>query len=130
MTAMDDSHAAHNSMRILPDGVILLTETGYQTVKSSLEFAAKIETQVKDYRAQGKPALLMVDLSGITGHDSEVRDLTTKRLKSDFDAMAIITSDNITVRLITNWLVKLAAPDRRIKFFGSQAEGLAWLHQH
>lgn len=109
--------------------LFLLTETGYQTVKSSLEFAGKIDAKVKEYRTQGKAALLMVDLSGITGHDSDVRDLTTKRLKSDFDSMAIITSDNITVRLITNWLVKLAAPDRRIKFFGTQAEGLAWLHQ-
>jgi len=118
---------AKNSMRELPDGIIELVQTGYQTVAASIQFEPQIDELVGQRRAAKKPALILSDISGITGHDTKVRDMAHTMLKSDFDAMAIVTGGNVTTKLIGNWLVKLVGVGQRVEFFETQSEGLAWL---
>lgn len=124
---MDDKTPAQNSMRELPDGIIELTQTGYQTTKSIVEHSNEISELVKKRRADKKTALILVDISGITGHDSDVRDIAHNNLTNDFDALAIVTAENITARLIGNWLVKLVGQGERVRFFASHDEAHTWL---
>lgn len=124
---MDDKTPANNTMRELPDGIIELTQTGYQTTKSIIEHANEISELVKKRRADKKPALLLVDISGITGHDSDVRDIAHNNLTNDFDALAIVTAENVTARLIGNWLVKLVGQGERVRFFASHDDAFTWL---
>ena len=126
----NDQPAADNSMQVLPDGIIELTQKGYQTSASTTQFQPQIDELVRQRRAAKKPALILSDISGITGHDTKVRDLAHDMLQSDFDAMAIITGGNITTRLIGNWLVKLVGVGKRVEFFEAKEEGLAWLKSH
>lgn len=125
--ANEDKTPAHNTMRELPDGTIELVQTGYQTTKSILEYSNEISALVKQRRADKKPALLLVDIGGITGHESTVRDIAHNNLTNDFDSLAIVTDDNITARLIGNWLVKLVGQGERVRFFEGRDEALAWL---
>ena len=125
--ANDDKTPAHNTMRELPSGIIELVQTGYQTTKSIMEHSNEISDLVKKRRAENKPALLLVDISGITGHESTVRDIAHNNLTNDFDSMAIVTAENITARLIGNWLVKLVGQGERVRFFESHDEALTWL---
>ena len=125
---MDDKKIpAHNSMRVLPNDVIELVQAGYQTTASITEYQARIDEIVRQRRAARKKALLLADISGITGHEPKVRQLAHDMLNSDFDALAVVTASNITARLIGNWLVKLVGVGQRVQFFGSREEALAWL---
>jgi hypothetical protein len=123
----DEQKQAHNTMVVLPDGVIELVQTGYQTAQSSLQFSVQIDELVKQRRAAKQPAFILADISGITGHDSKVRDMAHDLLKSDFDKMALVTAANVTARLIGNWLVKIVGVGERVQFFEDRAEALAWL---
>lgn len=128
---MDDKQKqANNTMRVLPDGVVELVQTGYQTVKSTVQFAAQIDELVRQNRASHKPALILADISGISGHETKVRDMAHSLLKSDFDAMAVVTAANVTARLIGNWLVKIVGVGERVQFFEDQDEALVWLRSH
>lgn len=92
-----------------------------------MEHSNEISSLVKKRRADKEPALLLVDISGITGHESTVRDIAHNNLTNDFDNMAIITAANITARLIGNWLVKLVGQGERVQFFENRDDALAWL---
>lgn len=125
----DEQKQAHNTMQILPDGIIELVQTGYQTVEASTQFVPQIDEIIRQRRASKKPALILADISGITGHDTKVRDMAHDMLKSDFDRMAIVTAANLTARLIGNWLVKIVGVGGRVQFFEDKNEALLWLHQ-
>lgn len=126
---MDEKIPANNSMQVLPDGVIELVQSGYQTSATITEYQAQIDELVRQRRAEHKNALLLADISGITGHESKVRDLAHDMLSSDFDALAVVTASNVSARLIGNWLVKLVGVGQRVQFFGSRNDALAWLHK-
>jgi hypothetical protein len=115
-------------MQVMPDGVIELVQTGYQTMESSMQFTSQIDDLVRQRRAAKEPALILADISGITGHDAKVRDMAHDMLKSDFDKMALITAANITARLIGNWLVKIVGVGERVQFFEDRDKALEWLH--
>lgn len=122
---------AHNTMRELPEGVIELVQSGYQTAASIAQYQAQIDELVRQKRAANKKALILADISGITGHEPKVRQMAHDMLNSDFDALAVFTANNITARLIGNWLVKLVGVGGRVQFFGDRQEALAWLqHKH
>lgn len=124
----DKQTPASNSLHEQPNGVIELQQTGYQTVKSAGQFIPQIDNFVKKCRAEHRPALIIADISGVTGHDASVRDLALELLKSDFDAMAIVTAANITARLIGNWLVKVVGTGNRVQFFEDKDKATEWLH--
>ena len=124
----DEQKQAHNTMQVLPDGVIELVQTGYQTMESSTQFMPQIDELVRQCRAKKQPALILADISGITGHDAKVRDMAHDMLKSDFDKMALVTAANITARLIGNWLVKIVGVGERVQFFEDRQKALDWLH--
>lgn len=124
-----DDTPASNSLNVLPDGIIEIKETGHQTRASVQQYQDQVDQMVSQLRQSQKKALILVDLGGVTGHDSDVRDVGREMLKSDFDALALF-GENTTVRMIANWLIKTAGQDQRVRFFDSRKDALDWLHQH
>lgn len=126
---MPDSLPANNSLHVLPEGVIELTQTGHQTAESVSQFQAQIDDMTTDLHAQGKKVLILVDLSGVTGQEPEVLGLARDRLKGDYDALALV-GNAMPVRMIVNWLVHAAGNDKRLRSFENRDEALAWLLSH
>jgi hypothetical protein len=118
---------ANNTLTTTPDGIFVLTQTGYQTAASVSMFQGKIEEAIAKHHQQGKKFLLLIDVSGVTGHDSEARSESLKRLNGDYDAMAIF-GNNTVIRLIISWLIRTAGDSERVQFFSNQDEALEWLH--
>jgi len=114
----------------LTNGIIELKQTGFQTTESVVEFQSRIDDLVKNYKAEGKAALILVDLSEVTGHESEARRLATKRLKDDFTAIAIFGGLNQAMRLIINWVIHTIGNDPRVQFFENREQAEAWLLEH
>lgn len=114
-------------MRVLDNGVVELVQTGFQTLAASTQFVKPIDDIVAQRRKDGKPALILTDISGVTGHEAKVRDSAHQLLQSDFDGMAVVTDNNVTARLIGNWLVRLVGVGQRVQFFEHRDEALAWL---
>lgn len=117
-------------MRELPGGIIELVQVGYQTTVTIAQYQAQIDEIIRQKRATQQKALILADISGITGHEPKVRDMAHDMLSSDFDALAVVTANNVTARLIGNWLVRLVGVGARAQFFGNRDEALAWLKQH
>lgn len=120
---------AKNSLSVLPEGIIQLTQTGYQTMESIAEFQAEIDDFTIRQHAQGKKAIILVDVSGVTGHDPEVREEGRRRLLGNYDAMAVCGT-NTSLKMIVNWLIRTMGYEDRARFFESRAEALDWLKQH
>jgi ribosome-associated protein YbcJ (S4-like RNA binding protein) len=123
-----DDQPADNTLRELPDGVIELVQTGHQTKTSSMKYQVAINELVADRRKKKQKALILVDLSGVTGHDADVRQASIDALKNDFDGLAIF-GENATIRMLVNWLIRSAGQGDRVHFFDTREAALEWLHK-
>lgn len=117
---------AKNSMHLAADGIIELTQTGYQTAATAWQFDKQIQEIMTKLHKKKKLALLLVDIGGVTGHDPEAREHAKERLQGDYDAMAVCGM-NVTMRLIVTWLMRVTGNDPRIKFFDTKDEARKWL---
>ena len=125
---MDEfSHAANNSLQILPDGIIELTQRGFQTVQSISQFRPSIEEMTKTAHAEGKKALILVNLADVTGHSPEARSASRDQIKGDYDALAIYGSD-LSVKMVVNWIIG-AFGGSKIRFFDEREPAIQWLHE-
>jgi hypothetical protein len=115
-----------NSYSELPDGIIELVLVGHQTRASSQEFQAQIGDIVDDRRKQHAKALILVDLTGVTGHDSNVRDAAHEMLDRDYDGLALF-GENVTVRMLVNWLIRATGQNDRVCFFDTREDAIEWL---
>jgi ribosome-associated protein YbcJ (S4-like RNA binding protein) len=122
-----DEPPANNTLSELPDGVIELIQTGHQTKASSMQHQVAINELVAERRKKKQKALILVDLTGVTGHDTDVRQASIDTLNNDFDALAIF-GENVTIRMLVNWLIRTAGQGSRVKFFDTREQALEWLH--
>ncbi len=122
-----DKAQAKNTLKILPDGIIQLTQTGYQTLESVGQFQAKIDDITMQNHESGKKALVLVDMSAVTGHDPAAREEAKLRLNGNYDGLAIYGS-SITIRMIVNWLIRLNKQENKVRFFDKRNDALDWLH--
>jgi hypothetical protein len=125
MYIADDIPAA-NSLRESSDGIIELTLTGHQTKQSSQEFANDINDLVLERRKKKQHALILVDLTGVTGHDVDVREASRETMKNDYDGLALF-GENMTVRMLANWLIRTTGQGDRVRFFDTKEEAVEWL---
>ena len=117
---------ADNSLTILPNGIILLTQTGFQTAQSVSQFTVKTQETIEDYHRKGRKAFILVDLTKVTGHDAEARAEGLKRMKGNYDAMAVC-GNNAALRLVVNWLIRMTDTGQKVQFFATYDEALHWL---
>lgn len=120
---------ANNSLQILPDGILELTQKGFQTKESIVQFQAKIDDLTANMHAENKKVLILVDVSGVTGQEPEVLAMARERLKGKFDALALVGTTS-TVQMIINWLLHAIGDDARIRSFNDRTEATKWLLSH
>lgn len=119
---------ANNIVKRSANGIILVIESGYQTEASIANLNLQVNKEVKGLRAAKKPALILVDLSRITGHDKSAEAEATKTLRIPFDAMAIYTASRAE-RLMINTLILLHNSRDRVRTFKTVPEATAWLRE-
>src|SRR5690242_1997687 len=124
-----DKQPASNSLQILPNGIVELKQTGFQTKDSIILFQAKIDDLTADMVKQGKKMLILVDVTGVTGQEPEVLTTARDRLKGDYTAMALVGTSP-AIKMIINWLLHATGDDKRIKSFDTRDEATAWLLSH
>lgn len=123
-----DTYESNNSLKVLPDGIIELTQRGYQTAQSVGQFQSQIDSMTDDAHKQGQKVLILVDMTEVTGHDPQAREEGKKRMNGNYDAMAICGSD-MAIRLIINWLIRLSGAGDKVRLFETRDSALAWLHE-
>src|SRR5262245_12062399 len=64
---------ASNTLTVMPDGIVDFTQVGHQTAASVGQFQPQIDKLTADNHQQGKKALILVDVTQVTGHDPEAR---------------------------------------------------------
>ena len=122
----DNSAESNNTLEVLPDGIMQLTQRGFQTAASVSLYQVPMDELTVKLHHEGKKALILVDMTDVTGHDAEARERGEANMKGDFDAMAICGS-NATVRIIVNFIVDVKGMGGRVKLFKTRDEGLKWL---
>lgn len=120
---------ANNTLEKMPDDIILFTQRGYQTAASVSQFQPQIDGMTEQLHKEGKKALILVDMTNVSGHEPQAREEGKKRINGDYDALAICGSD-VAMQMIVNWLIRLSGSGNRIQFFETREQALDWLHKH
>lgn len=124
-----DEQPAKNTFETMPDGIMLLTQTGYQTEESVSMFQAKMDALTEEIHKQGKKSLILVDMSAVTGHTPKARAEGRERLAGNYDAMAVFGTSQ-TLSMIVNWLIKATGSADKVQFFTDRELALSWLRSH
>lgn len=119
---------ANNIVKRSAHGIILVIESGYQTEEGVAGLNLQVSKEVKRLRTAKKPALILVDLTRITGHDKSAEHEAGKTLQIPFDAMAIYTTSRAE-RLLINMLIVLHNSRDRVRTFKTVPEATAWLRE-
>lgn len=118
----------NNTLEILPDGIMQLTQRGFQTGASVVQYQTPMDELTVKFHQQGKKSLILVDMTDVTGHDAEAREKGEANMKGDFDAMAICGT-NTTIRILVSFIVEVKGMGGRVKLFKTRDEGLKWLRE-
>lgn len=119
---------ANNIVKRGADGTIVVVESGYQTGGEVRSLNLLVAKEVKRLRTAGKPVLIFVDLTRITGHDKSAEGEAAATLQIPFDAMAIYTASR-TERMMLNMLITMHNSRERIRTFKFAPEAAAWLRE-
>lgn len=124
-----DEQPANNKLENLPDGIMVLTQTGFQTEVSVGMFQAQMDAQTEELHKAGKKALILVDMSAVTGHTPEAREEGRHRILGSYDAMAVYGKSQ-TLSMIVNWLINATGSGNKVQFFTERDKALDWLRSH
>ena len=117
---------ANNTLQVLPNGIIEVKQTGFQTADSIAMYQSKVDDMTTQMHNDGKKVFILVDVSEVTGQEPEVLKLAKERIKGDYDALALVGT-SAPIKMIINWLLHAIGNDERIKSFETRDEATAWL---
>lgn len=117
---------ANNTLQALPEGIIELKQTGYQTKESIAQYRSQIYEFILQKHKDGRRALILVDLTGVTGQEPEVLAKAREQLDGDYDAMALLGTSS-TIQMILNWMLRTFGKSEKIRMFGERDKAIAWL---
>ena len=108
-------------------GLIHNVYEGEQTADTVIEVQHRTEDLIAKLRAQGRSALILVDLRKLTGTHSSARLGSSDNLKKfDFDRIALFGA-NLFIKYLANFIIKASGNGRRVRYFNSETEARAWL---
>jgi hypothetical protein len=119
---------SQNTLEILDDGILFLTQVGHQTAASLGQYQAEMDKITAERLAKGIKTKILVDLSQVTGHDPSALEEGRRRLNGDYEKLAIC-GNSTAIRLIVNWLIRAVGNKDKVQFFSTKEEGLAWLRK-
>lgn len=112
---------------ILNNDIIEVVVEGNQTGASVQEMGDKIEALIKQQNAAGKPALVLDDVTKMTGADADARKLVVEFSKSlPYTKLAMVGMGGL-VRLGANLLLQTAGRGAVARYFDNHKDALAWL---
>ena len=106
--------------------------TGFQTLNSVLaglsDLEKNVSTAVKD---QGKPALILVDTTGLTKVDLTSKMLGVRKkgvqMMKDLDFKKAAIYGPLAIQILVNTMAKIAGVSDRIHVFENRVDAIGWL---
>lgn len=102
---------------------------GYISESSALTVLKQIKRQVTAIvRARKQPALLLVDISGVTGQSRRARQVAKEIGGLPFDKIAVFGGGRLLTRLAT-YTLRFAHAAHYVKIFRTEVQAKRWLRQ-
>lgn len=117
---------------IHPSGFVEQHYTGFQTLNSVMTGLRDIEKHVnKAVKEQGKPALILVDTTGLTKIDLSRKMLGARQkgvqMMRDLNFKKAAIYGPLAIQILVNTMAKIAGVNGRIKVFESRIDAICWL---
>jgi hypothetical protein len=117
---------------IHPSGFVEQHYTGFQTLNSVLTGLRDLEKNVsKAVKDQGKPALILVDTTGLTKVDLTRRMLGARQkgvqMMKDLDFKKAAIYGPLAIQILVNTMAKIAGVSDRIHVFENRVDAICWL---
>jgi hypothetical protein len=117
---------------IHPAGFVEQHYTGFQTLNSVMSGLRDLEKHVnKVVEDKGKPALVLVDTTGLTKVDLSRRMLGARQkgvaLMRDLGFAKAAIYGPLAIQILVNTMAKIAGVNGRIRVFESRVDAIRWL---
>lgn len=117
---------------IHPSGFVEQHYSGFQTLNSVLTGLRDLEKNVnKAVKDQGKPALILVDTTGLTKVDLSRKMLGARQkgvqMMKDLDFKKAAIYGPLAIQILVNTMAKIAGASNRIKVFENRVDAICWL---
>ena len=117
---------------IHPSGFVEQHYSGFQTINSVLTGLRDLEKNVnKSVKEQGKPALILVDTTGLTKVDLSRRMLGARQkgvqLMRDLNFKKAAIYGPLAIQILVNTMAKIAGVNGRLRVFENRVDAIRWL---
>ena len=117
-----------NKVYLSEDGFIRADYVGKQNVERVTQTQKEINDFVEKMRKEGKPALVLVDISKVTGQDSGARKAGFEGMsKFRYDKIALFGA-GIFLKNVVNFVAKASGKSSKIRLFRIEKEASEWLN--
>lgn len=116
-----------NLVNLGEDGIIYDIMEGDQPAEAVSENNAQVASFVNKLKAEGKPALVLVDLSKVGKQDTASRVAAKEFITEiEFDRLAAFGA-NMLIKQLVNLVIFASGQGQRVRYFDSKDEALVWL---
>jgi len=117
----------HYSYNLIENGsIVFCTLQGYITEEFLSELMSQHKKRLDKLRAEGKPALLITDITNVTGISSKARRAISLFRHFDVDRSAVIGATPI-MTLLTRYVIRLTGTSRQHHMFRTKRGAINWL---
>lgn len=127
MTALGKKNTGYGKHELDKDYVIHSQLHGYITGEIARSLIADTKRYVDTLHNEGKPACLVIDISGVTGQSSDARSAAKGIGDSGLDKIAIV-GGNRALTMIGQYVVRAGGMSGYTKFFRTLPRALDWIH--
>jgi len=122
-----DVYDQHYSYELIEnDSIVFCTLQGYITKDFLSEIMSEHKKRLDKLRAKGKPALLITDITRVTGISSEARRAVSLFRNFEVDRSAIIGAGPITT-LFARYTIRLIRTSKQYHIFRTKRGAIDWL---
>jgi UDP-N-acetylmuramyl pentapeptide synthase len=120
---------AKNNFLLHDTGIIEIITTGDRTASLIQNSAKKIFEFTASLRKEGKPVLILNDISQMGELPPEAHKIFADISRAaDYDRFALVGNDNI-MRLGANLIAQAIGKSDKLKYFDSHDAAMAWLQE-
>jgi UDP-N-acetylmuramyl pentapeptide synthase len=120
---------AQNNFFMNDTGIIEIITTGDRTASLIQSSARKIFKFTAELRKEGKPVLILNDISQMGELPPEAHKIFADITRAaDYDRFALVGNDNI-MRLGANLIAQAIGKSDKLKYFDSHDQATAWLQE-
>jgi len=120
----------HTIVRRLPNNLIYVQKIGDQTEESMVQLFQKITDLARELRAEGKPVLILSDVSQEGAMNVEARQVAAKIGKQlDYDKSATYGA-RLVLETTRKLMIEATKLETKVRNFETRAEAEAWLLQN